>query len=242
MNTDDRDRHTAVPFVIVWHAGTHPVHPARVSLALLGTLRRARRHHAHPEAAGGRLPIPRSGRRVVPSWHRCRGHNIYGSDGATLIPSLKPDGDGGYASTFTFGLSAGTSGSATSASTAGGASVGAALASATCTRSALGVRSVAAKLRTTEQVALDVRLRAAAARAATARWSARSCRCRPGAANDDADRRAFHHSGECEQPPVSVPCSACCSHCRWPGHRRTSSRSPSRRWFHPLPPGVTAAR
>jgi len=85
--------------------------------------------------------------------------NIYGSDGATLIPSLKPDGDGGYAGSFTFGLSAGTSGSATSASTAGGASVGAALASATCTRSALGVRSVAAKLRTTEQVALDVRLR-----------------------------------------------------------------------------------
>jgi protocatechuate 3,4-dioxygenase beta subunit len=84
---------------------------------------------------------------------------IYGSDGATLIPSLSSDGDVGYAGAFTFGLSAGTSASAASASAATGSSVGAALASATCARSALGVRSVAARLRTTEQVALDVRLR-----------------------------------------------------------------------------------
>lgn len=96
--------------------------------------------------------------------------SIYGSDGATLLLSVTADGSGGYVGTFTFGLSASSaSGSTTSTSTstststtASGSSdtsVGAALASATCTRSALGVRSVAAKLRTTEQLALDVRLR-----------------------------------------------------------------------------------
>jgi protocatechuate 3,4-dioxygenase beta subunit len=85
--------------------------------------------------------------------------NIYGSDGATLVPTLKSDGDGGYAGAFTFGLSAGTSASAASTTAATGSSVGATLASAACTRSAVGLRSVAAKLRTSEQVALDIRLR-----------------------------------------------------------------------------------
>jgi hypothetical protein len=47
-------------------------------------------------------------------------------------------------------------GAAVSASS--GTSVGVALTSATATRTALGVRSVAAKLRTSEQVALDLRL------------------------------------------------------------------------------------
>ena len=90
---------------------------------------------------------------------RNAGDNIYGSDGATLLLRVSSDGNGDYSGAFTFGLSAGTSGSTASASAGAGSSVGAALASASCTRSALGVRSVAAKLRTTEQVALDVRLR-----------------------------------------------------------------------------------
>jgi len=86
--------------------------------------------------------------------------NIYGSDGGTLVMRVSSDGDGGYTGAFTFGLSAGTSASAPSASAgAGSSAVGAVLASATCTRSALGMRSVAAKLRTTERLALDVRLR-----------------------------------------------------------------------------------
>jgi protocatechuate 3,4-dioxygenase beta subunit len=86
--------------------------------------------------------------------------NIYGSDGATLLLSVSSDGNGGYTGAFTFGLSAGTNASTSApASASTDSSVGAALASATCTRTALGVRSVAAKLRTTEQLALDVRLR-----------------------------------------------------------------------------------
>jgi len=86
--------------------------------------------------------------------------SIYGSDGGTLVMRVSSDGDGGYTGAFTFGLSAGTSASAPSASAgAGSSAVGAVLASATCTRSALGMRSVAAKLRTTERLALDVRLR-----------------------------------------------------------------------------------
>jgi protocatechuate 3,4-dioxygenase beta subunit len=94
--------------------------------------------------------------------------NIYGSDGDTLLLSVTADGSGGYVGTFTFGLSASgdaesaTSTSTSTSTTASGSSdkaVGAALAAASCTRSALGVRSVAAKLRTTEQLALDVRLR-----------------------------------------------------------------------------------
>ncbi|MDP9259702.1 MAG: intradiol ring-cleavage dioxygenase [Actinomycetota bacterium] len=96
--------------------------------------------------------------------------SIYGSDGATLLLSVTSDGNGGYVGEFTFGLSAASgSGSSTSTSTSTSTSsssstssdtaVGAALASASCTRTALGVRSVAAKLRTTEQLALDVRLR-----------------------------------------------------------------------------------
>jgi protocatechuate 3,4-dioxygenase beta subunit len=94
--------------------------------------------------------------------------SIYGSDGATLLLNVTSDGNGGYVGEFTFGLSAASGGgsttsastpSASSASTSPDTAVGAALASATCTRSALGVRSVAAKLRTTEQLALDIRLR-----------------------------------------------------------------------------------
>jgi protocatechuate 3,4-dioxygenase beta subunit len=92
--------------------------------------------------------------------------NIYGSDGDTLLLDVSSDGSGGYAGAFTFGLSAASdSASATSSSASASSSgssdtaVGASLASATCTRTALGVRSVAARLRTTEQVALDVRLR-----------------------------------------------------------------------------------
>jgi protocatechuate 3,4-dioxygenase beta subunit len=96
--------------------------------------------------------------------------SIYGSDGSSLLLSIASDGSGGYAGTFTFGLSAGsdsssttsTSTSTSTSTTSSGSSdtsVGAALAGATCTRTALGVRSVAAKLRTTEQLALEVRLR-----------------------------------------------------------------------------------
>jgi protocatechuate 3,4-dioxygenase beta subunit len=98
--------------------------------------------------------------------------SIYGSDGGTLLLSVTADGSGGYAGAFTFGLSAssgsdsGTSTSTSSPSTSTSTStsssdktVGAALAAASCSRSALGTRSVAVKLRTTEQLALDVRVR-----------------------------------------------------------------------------------
>jgi protocatechuate 3,4-dioxygenase beta subunit len=97
---------------------------------------------------------------------------IYGSDGATLILSMKADGSGGYTGTFTFGLSSGgaTTASASSSSTATKTStststaatdttVGAELASASCTRTSSGTRSLAAKLHASEQLALDVRLR-----------------------------------------------------------------------------------
>jgi hypothetical protein len=93
--------------------------------------------------------------------------NIYGSDGSTLLLSVKADGSGGYVGTFTFGLSAASDSSSTGSSTStassttttSGTSVGATLASATCTRSAIGARSVAVKLQTTERLSLDLRVR-----------------------------------------------------------------------------------
>ena len=84
--------------------------------------------------------------------------DIYGSDGASLLLNIKADGNGGYAGTFTFGLSASSDGASTSAASSD-ASVGATLASATCTSSATGARSVTVKLQTTERLALDLRVR-----------------------------------------------------------------------------------
>ena len=84
--------------------------------------------------------------------------NIYGSDGAGLLLSVKSDGSGGYVGTFTFGLSGTGASTSSSTSTSASSSVGAALASASVTRTALGVRSVAARMRASEQLALDVRL------------------------------------------------------------------------------------
>jgi protocatechuate 3,4-dioxygenase beta subunit len=87
--------------------------------------------------------------------------SIYGSNGAALILGMTADGSGGFVGAFTFGLSssAESGSSASSASGSSGSAVGAALASATCTRTALGVRSVAARLHTTERVSLELRLR-----------------------------------------------------------------------------------
>ena len=82
--------------------------------------------------------------------------NIYGSDGATLLLNIKADGNGGYAGTITFGLSAASDGTSSASSAA---SVGVALASATCTSSATGARTVTVKLQTTERLALDLRVR-----------------------------------------------------------------------------------
>jgi protocatechuate 3,4-dioxygenase beta subunit len=102
--------------------------------------------------------------------------SIYGSDGASLVPTMTADGSGGYTGAFTFGLSASnqSSGSSTSApssqstpSTSTGTapsasttdtSVAASLIAASCTRGALGTRTLHARLRASESVSLDVRL------------------------------------------------------------------------------------
>jgi protocatechuate 3,4-dioxygenase beta subunit len=93
---------------------------------------------------------------------------IYGSDGASVLLNLAADGSGGYVGTFTFGLSdsnesGGTTTTTTPATTtttspATDTSVAASLGAASCTRGALGSRTLHARLRTKESVSLDVRL------------------------------------------------------------------------------------
>jgi hypothetical protein len=96
--------------------------------------------------------------------------NVYGSDGASLILTMTADGAGGYSGAFVFGLSASnqSSGDASTAPTQPGSSSGstsndgttvaATLVTATCTRGALGTRTLHARIRTSETVALDTRL------------------------------------------------------------------------------------
>jgi protocatechuate 3,4-dioxygenase beta subunit len=97
---------------------------------------------------------------------------VYGSDGASVLLNLASDGSGGYVGTFTFGLgdASDSSGSTTTTTTttpttttttASGTtdtSVAASLAAASCTRGALGTRTLHARVRTKEAVSLDVRL------------------------------------------------------------------------------------
>ena len=87
---------------------------------------------------------------------------VYGSDGASVLLHVVSDGAGGYVGSFTFGLSDAnqSSGGATTAvtPTASDTSVAATLATATCTRGALGTRTAHARVRSSEAVSLDVRL------------------------------------------------------------------------------------
>ena len=88
--------------------------------------------------------------------------NVYGSDGASLVLTMTADGSGGYAGAFAFGLSAAanqSSGASTTsqstpsaptesapaASTTTDTSVAASLAAASCTRGALGTRTLHAR-------------------------------------------------------------------------------------------------
>jgi protocatechuate 3,4-dioxygenase beta subunit len=100
--------------------------------------------------------------------------NVYGSDGASLVLTMTADGSGGYGGAFTFGLSAAnqSSGSSTttpstpststatapSATTTTDTSVAASLLAASCTRGALGTRTLHARVKASESVSLDVRL------------------------------------------------------------------------------------
>jgi protocatechuate 3,4-dioxygenase beta subunit len=100
--------------------------------------------------------------------------NVYGSDGAMLVLNMTADGSGGYAGTFSFGLSqsnqgggSSSGGGGTAPSTTGGTgsggtttdtSVSASLAAVSCTRGALGTRTLHARLKTKEAVALEVKV------------------------------------------------------------------------------------
>jgi protocatechuate 3,4-dioxygenase beta subunit len=94
---------------------------------------------------------------------------IYGSDGSTLVMSLTGSNAAGYAGTFAFGLSAGgRSGTASSGSGSSGSGsgatpvdtvVGLTVPRARFVREAGGTRALLMKVRSSERVSLDVRLR-----------------------------------------------------------------------------------
>lgn len=92
---------------------------------------------------------------------------IYGSDGSTLVMALTGSNAAGYAGTFAFGLSAGgQSGTPSSGSGSPGSGatpldtvVGLTVPRARFVREASGTRALLMKVRSTEKVALDVRLR-----------------------------------------------------------------------------------
>jgi len=91
---------------------------------------------------------------------------IYGSDGSTLVMALTGSNAAGYAGTFTFGLSAGgrdgatpSSGSGSSGATTVDTVVGLTVPRARFVREAGGTRALLMKVRSTEKVRLDVRLR-----------------------------------------------------------------------------------
>jgi protocatechuate 3,4-dioxygenase beta subunit len=91
---------------------------------------------------------------------------VYGSDGASVLLDITPDGSGGYIGTFTFGLSDASDTGGTSTTTtmpsatspATDTTVAASLVATSCSRGALGTRTLHARLMTEETVSLDVRL------------------------------------------------------------------------------------
>jgi protocatechuate 3,4-dioxygenase beta subunit len=95
---------------------------------------------------------------------------VYGSDGASVLLQMQSDGSGGYVGSFTFGLSPSNAASGTTTTTttttpatgSGGSSdtsVAATLAAASCTRGALGTRTLHARITSKEALAsLDARL------------------------------------------------------------------------------------
>jgi protocatechuate 3,4-dioxygenase beta subunit len=82
---------------------------------------------------------------------------VYGSNGASVLLDVVEAGSG-YAATFTFGLSPSNAGSGTSTTTTSASTVAATLAAASCTRGALGTRTLHARISAKESVSLDVRL------------------------------------------------------------------------------------